>query len=71
MGPTGVVDNRLRVHNVSGLRVVDASVFPTSITGNIYIPVIMVAERGADFIKEDYRVSRAVLRDGNSHGTLE
>ena len=52
---TSVVDNRLRVHGVERLRVVDASVFPTVISGNTNGPTIMVAEKGADFINEDSR----------------
>ncbi len=58
MGPdpaTAVVDARLRVHGVPGLRVVDASVFPTITSGNINAPTMMVAEKGAALIREDAR----------------
>ncbi|MGF1501007.1 MAG: GMC family oxidoreductase [Paracoccaceae bacterium] len=48
-----VVDHRLRVHGVAGLRVVDASIFPTIPTGNTNAPAIMVGERGAELIRED------------------
>lgn len=48
-----VVDARLRVQGVGGLRVVDASVMPTIIGGNTNAAVIMLAEKAADFIKED------------------
>ncbi|KAI5115370.1 hypothetical protein M0805_009230 [Coniferiporia weirii] len=48
----GVVDAYLRVHGVEGLRVVDASVFPTITAGHTAAPVIAVAERAADIVKE-------------------
>ena len=47
---TAVVDKDCRVHGLSGLRVVDASIFPTLPNGNINAPVIMVAEKIADAI---------------------
>ncbi|KAF2097109.1 alcohol oxidase [Rhizodiscina lignyota] len=48
-----VVDDRLKVKGVSKLRVVDASVFPTHVSGNIMSTTYAVAEKGADLIKED------------------
>ena len=49
--PMGVVDpSTMRVHGVQGLRVVDASVMPTLTNGNIYAPVMMIAEKSADLI---------------------
>ena len=58
MGPdaaTSVVDSRLRVHGVEGLRVCDASVFPNLIAGNTNAPAMMVGWRGAEIILEDAR----------------
>ncbi|XP_026725144.1 LOW QUALITY PROTEIN: glucose dehydrogenase [FAD, quinone]-like, partial [Trichoplusia ni] len=50
---TSVVDSRLRVHGVKNLRVVDASVMPTTISGNTNAAVIMIGERGSELIIED------------------
>ncbi len=58
MGPdeaTSVVDSRLRVHGVEGLRVCDASVFPNLIAGNTNAPAMMVGWRGAEIMLEDAR----------------
>ena len=56
MGPdpaTAVVDARLRVHGLSGLRVIDASIFPTVTSGNTNAPTVMVAEKGAEMVRHD------------------
>ncbi len=50
-----VVDQRLRVHGVTGLRVIDASIFPTITSGNTNAPTVMVAEKGAAMIIADAR----------------
>ncbi|KAF9931055.1 hypothetical protein FBU30_010884 [Linnemannia zychae] len=58
MGPAwdkmSVVDNRLNVHGIERLRVIDASVMPKLVAAHTCAPTVMIAERAADFIKEDW-----------------
>jgi choline dehydrogenase len=53
--PRSVVDERLRVMGIEGLRVIDASVMPTITSGNTNTPTIMIGERGAEMVRQDQR----------------
>jgi choline dehydrogenase len=57
--PLAVVDERLRVRGIDGLRVIDASIMPNVISGNTNAPSMMIGEKGAAMLKEDRRRSAA------------
>jgi choline dehydrogenase-like flavoprotein len=58
--PTAVVDDRLRVHGIDRLRVVDGSVMPTVVSGNTNAAIVMIAEKGADMILQDAGAERPI-----------
>ena len=51
--PLAVVDDRLRVHGIEALRVIDASIMPRITSGNTNAPTYMIAERGAEYLLSD------------------
>ena len=53
--PTAVLDERLRVRGIDGLRVIDASAMPRITSGNTNSPTVMIAEKGAAMVGEDGR----------------
>ena len=62
MNERAVVDAELRVHGIEGLRVIDASIMPTVISGNTNAATIMIAEKGADMIHSEARSTGAAAR---------
>jgi choline dehydrogenase len=52
-----VVDDRLRMHGMEGLRVVDASIMPAMTSANTMATTMMIAERAADFIRNELRAA--------------
>jgi choline dehydrogenase len=65
--PMAVVDSRLRVHGITGLRVADASIMPNIIGGNTSAPSMMIGERASEFIAQAYgRTARKTWHDTSS-----
>ncbi len=53
--PMAVVSDRLAVHGIQGLRVIDASIMPRITSGNTNAPTVMIAEKGAEFVLQGLR----------------
>ncbi|KAG5894009.1 hypothetical protein JTB14_031009 [Gonioctena quinquepunctata] len=56
--PKAVVDNKLSVHGIDGIRITDASAMPIIVSGNTHATIVMMAERAVDFIKEKWRTGQ-------------
>ena len=63
-----VVDPELRVHGTMGLRVIDASIMPTIVNANTHAPTVMIAEKGADMIRQ--RLAPAAIQQSEQPAQL-
>ncbi len=60
--PNAVVDERLRVHGIERLRVVDGSIIPALVSGNTNAAIVMIGEKGADLILQDAAAGAPLAR---------
>ena len=60
--PEAVVDSKLRVIGAKKLRVIDASVMPRLVGGNTHAPTVMIGEKGADLIIQDYGRKEPIIK---------
>lgn len=67
--PMAVVDNQLEVYGIDGIRVMDASAMPNLISGNTHATIVMMAERGVDFIKRRWLPTNSVANRGSFAGS--
>ncbi|KAJ8939681.1 hypothetical protein NQ314_011044, partial [Rhamnusium bicolor] len=62
--PLAVVDNQLQVYGIDGLRIMDASAMPILVSGNTHATIVMMAERGVDFIKQRWLKTNTITNRG-------